>query len=104
MQPWAEKFYKSKAWLKCRKAYIDSVCGICERCGKPGKIVHHKTYLNEKNINDPSVSLNFTNLEYLCQDCHNTEHMERENALVRGGLNFDEKGNLRRTPGKSERI
>lgn len=104
MKPWAEKFYKSKAWLKCRKAYIDSVCGICERCGKPGKIVHHKTYLNEKNINDPSVSLNFTNLEYLCQDCHNTEHMEREDALVRGGLKFGEKGNLIRAPGKKERI
>lgn len=102
MKAWAEKFYKSKRWLKCRKAYIDSVYGICERCGKPGKIVHHKVYLNQKNINDPAVALNFANLEYLCQDCHNVEHSEKKESLVRVGLRFDEKGNLIRAPGVEE--
>lgn len=71
---WAKAFYKSKAWQQCRDGYIKSVFGLCERCGKPGYIVHHKTHLTSSNINDPDVTLNWDNLEYLCQDCHNKEH------------------------------
>lgn len=36
------RLYKSKAWQKCRDAYYISRFGICERCGGPGVIVHHK--------------------------------------------------------------
>ena len=76
-------FYKTAAWLKCRAAYIKSVGGLCERCladGKivPGFIVHHKCYLTPDNIQDPGISLNWDNLEYLCQDCHNKEHFKDE--------------------------
>ena len=81
MKEYARAFYKSTAWQQCRAAYIKSVGGLCERClseGKivPGYIVHHKCYLTPDNINDPSVSLNFDNLEYLCQECHNQEHFK----------------------------
>ena len=41
---------------------------------KPIAIVHHKEYLSAENINDPSVSLSFDNLEGLCDDHHNKEH------------------------------
>ena len=76
-------FYKTAAWLKCRAAYIKSVGGLCERCladGKivPGYIVHHKCYLTPENINDTSVTLNWDNLEYLCQPCHNAIHFKEE--------------------------
>ena len=47
---------------------------ICERCGEPAKIVHHKRWLNRDNINDTDITLNWDNLEALCQDCHNKEH------------------------------
>lgn len=72
-------FYKSGAWKRCRAEYIKKVGGLCERCLAkglivPGYIVHHKIPLTPDNINDPSVSLSFDNLEYLCQDCHNKEH------------------------------
>lgn len=90
--PWKRVFYNSKAWHKCRASYIKSVHGLCERCGQPGKIVHHKTYLNARNVNDPSVSLNHDLLEYLCLTCHNGEHFG--GALVAAGLRFDEDGNL----------
>lgn len=72
-------FYKSAAWLKTRDSYMKSQGGLCERCRKdgiltPAEIVHHKIYLTEDNYKDPSVSLNWDNLEALCLDCHNREH------------------------------
>jgi len=90
-QEWAKAFYKSGAWLKCRAAYIQSVFGLCEKCGRPGWIVHHKIKLTPGNINDPNVTLNWDNLEYLCQDCHNREHGGGSTA---DGLMFDERGDL----------
>ena len=95
MKPWAEKFYKSKAWKKTRKAYYISKYGLCERCGRPGDIVHHKIHLNPSNINDPNITLNFDNLELVCQDCHNKEHSAR--LPVAEGLMFDENGDLVQT-------
>lgn len=102
MKAWAEKFYKSEQWRKCRKAYIHMRHGICERCcDKPGKIVHHKIYLNPGNIDDPIVTMNFNNLELLCQDCHNTEHQSRY-GTTRSGLTFDIDGQLIKSIGYKE--
>ena len=71
-----------------RDAYFSYRCGLCERCGEAGKIVHHKIHLTPENIHDPRVTLNFKNLELLCYDCHSKEHeaerlhreMKREHA------------------------
>ena len=93
MKPFAEAFYKSNAWQKTRRAYIKKAFGLCERCHKPGKIVHHKIHLTAENINDAGVSLNFENLEYLCQDCHNREHRSNSEG-VREGLIFTADGQL----------
>ncbi|MBR0198085.1 MAG: HNH endonuclease [Kiritimatiellae bacterium] len=41
---------------------------ICERCGAPAVICHHREYLNERNALDKH------NLEALCFRCHNEEH------------------------------
>jgi len=97
-QPWAKKLYNSKEWKKCRKAYIESVHGMCERCmskGKynPGYIVHHKTWLTIANIDDPNITLNHNNLYYICKDCHEVEH-HGEKEVVREGLYFNENGEL----------
>lgn len=80
----AKKFYHSKEWQECKNSYILSVFGQCEKCGGAGEIVHHKTLLNEKNIDDPSVSLNHVLLEYLCINCHNKEHAKKGNILSEG--------------------
>lgn len=93
MKEYAKKFYKSTAWRKCRDAYFVYRHGLCERCPSPGKIVHHKCYITPENINDPDITLNHSNLELLCQDCHNREHHERYSA-TRFELKFDEMGNL----------
>lgn len=92
MKQWAEKFYRSKAWRQCRDAYFVFKHGLCERCGGPGKIVHHRIWLTPENINDPNVSLNHEHLELLCQECHNREHHGGD--VVADGLMFDENGDL----------
>jgi len=92
MKSFAKLFYKSKAWRDCRDAYFAYRYGLCERCGKPGKIVHHKIYLTPENINDSNVSLNWDNLELVCQDCHNEEHHSTD--VTSDGLMFDKNGDI----------
>jgi hypothetical protein len=93
VREFAASFYKSSGWKRCRDSYYKHCFGLCERCPSPGRIVHHKEYITPHNINDPNITLDFNNLELLCQDCHNKEHFEKYN-LLRNGLTFDEEGNL----------
>ena len=95
MKEYAKGFYSSDAWKKTRAAYIKKANGLCERCRAvgditPGKIVHHKKYITPNNINNPSITLSFNNLELLCEDCHNKEHKRKENTRYR----FAEDGSL----------
>lgn len=71
---------------------MSSKNGICERCGAPARIVHHREYITPENINDPDITLNWDNLEALCQDCHNKEHFVA--GATAPGLMFDSSGNL----------
>ena len=89
---YAESFYKSDSWERTRAAFAASKFYICERCGRPGSIVHHKVYITPANINNPAVTLSWDNLELLCQDCHNREHHAGE--VVREGLAFNAEGEL----------
>ena len=90
MREMARKFYNSREWHKARQSYISHVHGLCERCGRAGKIVHHKTYITPTNINNPDITLNFNNLEFVCHDCHNEEHLKAR--VIERGLRFDEDG------------
>lgn len=89
---WAKSFYKSKAWRDCREAFFISKHGLCERCGEPGKIAHHKEYLTPDNINNPNVTLNWENLELVCATCHNNEHHSTD--VTAEGLCFNKYGEL----------
>ena len=92
---YAQAFYKSDAWQRTRSAYFKYKCGICERCGGAGKIVHHKIYITPKNIGDPRVTLNFKNLELLCQECHNAEHAKKQSSRYQNSrYTIDENGNV----------
>lgn len=90
----ARGFYNSQKWRDTQKAYMLSKNYICERCGKVASIVHHKTYLNPGNINDPNITLNWDNLEALCSTCHQNEHFLTSNRVTAEGLAFDDQGNL----------
>ena len=90
-----KSFYNSAAWISCRKAYLQSVGYFCERCKakgilEPARIVHHKVYLTKANYKDASISLNFANLEALCLECHNNEHIGDHDKRYA----IDEAGNL----------
>lgn len=79
MQEYAAKFYKSRAWESCRLAYLKQVGGLCEECLKqgrytPGVIVHHKIQITPDNIGCPEITMDFSNLELLCRDCHAQMH------------------------------
>lgn len=75
-------FYNSTAWRKVSSTYLSSKNYLCERCGAPATICHHRQWLDGANVHDPNVALNFDNLEALCQDCHNREHFERRATRI----------------------
>nr|DAT48193.1 MAG TPA: HNH endonuclease [Caudoviricetes sp.] len=100
MQEFARKFYLSKAWRNTRDYIYKRDMGLCVRCGRPGKIVHHKIHLTPQNINDLAITLSEDNLELLCRECHAIEH---EGQLpTAAGLIFDSEGNLVEREGSYE--
>jgi 5-methylcytosine-specific restriction protein A len=92
-QDWAKWFYDSPAWQACREAFGESKHWLCERCGRPGNIAHHKIYLTPENVNDPWITLAWANLELLCHGCHDDEHLPRVKP-TRDGFAFDANGDL----------
>lgn len=88
-----KEFYNSTAWRRLSRAFLLSKNYICERCGQPAAIAHHKIHLTAANIDNPKISMNPANLEALCLDCHNKEHFGTGGATAQG-LTFDRDGNL----------
>ena len=86
-------FYHSTAWKRLSRAFLLSRNYICERCGKPAEIAHHRRYLTAENLTDPAISLNPDHLEALCRDCHNAEHFGHGGATA-AGLTFNQYGDL----------
>lgn len=98
----AKKFYNSKAWKECRQSFIAYRItidgGMCEHCkDKLGYIVDHKEELTPENINNPDVTLNHNNFQYLCLVCHNRKTFGINQEVVREGLMFDSNGDLIRS-------
>ena len=83
MQPWAEEFYKSKAWKAMRRSIWQRDAGLCVDCLKRGKItaaeeVHHIVPLTQDNITDLNISLGSDNLVSVCRECHKARHGARQ--------------------------
>lgn len=79
MKDYAYSFYHSMSWRTTREAYIKSVGRLCELCLKngiyrPAAIVHHKVWINPKNINNPEITLNWNNLIAVCREHHEKIH------------------------------
>lgn len=87
------QFYRSQDWDNCKAQVTvermkDDGVLYCELCGKPivknfnpskrnnaGAVVfHHKTYLNNFNVNDAAISINPKNIMVLHWSCHNEIH------------------------------
>mgnify|MGYP003365477994 CR=1 FL=1 len=86
-RPFAESFYKSKAWERCRDGFMRSKHWTCECCGSPATVAHHKVHLSPKNINDPNITLSWDNLMAVCTDCHAELH--RKNQTMKFDANGD---------------
>ena len=94
MKKFAEHFYKSKQWQKTRDAYFKSQQGLCEICREqgritPGEIVHHTIHLTEETINDPNISLSWSNLQVVCREHHAMLHKINKKRYY-----FDEMGHV----------
>lgn len=70
---------------------------MCEHCGGAGYIVDHIEELNANNIDDPEITLNHDNLQYLCLPCHNKKTFRKHEA-TRDDVMFDDNGNLVQAP------
>jgi predicted kinase len=72
------KFYCSKAWRDLAQAEKIKSNGVCVRCKNIFNIdelrPHHKNELTLDNITDVNISLNPSNIEVICHDCHNIAH------------------------------
>lgn len=88
---WSKAFYNSAAWQNTRAAYMMAQHGLCERCGKPGLIVHHRRALLPQDMGNPEITLGWANLELLCHRCHDLEHMCKRPKPRCG---FDMDGNI----------
>lgn len=87
MKDYARQFYSSKTWQRTRTAYARSVRNLCEVCLAkgvitPAEIVHHKIELTPQNITDPTVTLNWKNLQCVCRECHAAAHGARQRRFV----------------------
>ena len=101
---YAKQFYSSKAWQKCRAAYIAERImidgGLCEKCREqPGEELHHIKHITLNNITDSDIALNANNLMWLCKDCHFKEHREsifkqysKKKRILVDGMWFDNDG------------
>lgn len=67
---------------------------VCEICGNPAEIAHHKIYLNSRNIQNPEISLNQDMLQAVCIECHNRLH--GQGGAVCRGLEFDDNGDIKK--------
>jgi 5-methylcytosine-specific restriction endonuclease McrA len=94
----AKSFYESKAWKQCRHDYLELRHGLCERCGEPGNIVHHKIHITPGNISNPDITLNFDNLKCVCQDCHAAEHAKDSSTAIKKELTFTADGDIVKAP------
>ena len=104
--PYAISFYKSKQWKKCRASFISKCIsqngGLCSICNdRMGYLVHHKKYITPDNINNPDITLNHYNLQYLCTECHNKIH-SGDKEVER--YYFDSEGNVQEIVNNKEDV
>jgi 5-methylcytosine-specific restriction enzyme A len=87
---YTDGFYTSSAWTRCRQAFIaDRIAtdgGLCQVCKRSlGYIVHHKVPITPQTISDTDVTLNHSNLMFVCIDCHNKLHGDMRCILTADG-------------------
>lgn len=97
--PKVKKFYASKTWRKCQRAYKESGDGLCEKCKElgrrtAGEVVNHRDVtITPDNVDDPSVTLSHDHLILMCRRCYMQEHPEAYGHTARR-YSIDEHGRI----------
>ena len=66
--------YGTTAWRRIRRHVLERDHYWCQRCKRTiANTVHHRIPVEER----PDLALEETNLESLCEQCHNASHPER---------------------------
>lgn len=83
MEKIANPFYHTTAWRKLRKVILQRDHGMCVRCmerfmqggirPRHATTVHHIKHMDEY----PDLALEPSNLQSLCDICHNQAHPEK---------------------------
>ena len=92
-----EKFYHSTIWRKTRAQFLNTKHYTCEMCGQVGYLVHHKIPLDDNNVDNPKISLDYNNLLCVCKSCHDKIHHRlngRGNDNDYFKVKFDKDGNV----------
>ncbi len=79
-----DKLYKTSRWRKLRQTIIRRDFGLCQECKRrniytKGTVVHHIVEARE----DITLFWQETNLELVCDACHNREHPERSGGKTK---------------------
>ena len=80
--PERQALYSSLEWAEVVKVVWARDKAICQRCGEPGKHIHHIV-----SFAVPELRADADNLILLCRDCHSWVHSRKntEGEFVKGG-------------------
>jgi len=81
-------FYCSAAWLAIREAVLKRDHYLCQQCKREGRVVTgEKMQMAVDHIlsrrTHPHLELDLSNLETLCQSCHNRKTATRDGGFGR---------------------
>ena len=83
-------FYNSKAWRMTRKFYIKSN-PLCEQCTREGKTTGGQMVDHIKAISIGGDRLHHSNLQTLCNSCHNKKSAKESVEYRKGIKNYERK-------------
>ncbi len=79
-------FYCRKEWLDLAQATKIKSGGVCARCGGVFDLSelrpHHITELTVDNVDNPAIALNPSNIEVVCQACHDQIHPHKYGMVL----------------------
>lgn len=79
----ADPFYLSRSWRRLRLEALQRDHYFCQRCGRrAATVVHHIIPVKER----PDLKRELSNLESVCDACHNALHPERNRRAAQAGV------------------
>jgi 5-methylcytosine-specific restriction endonuclease McrA len=97
MRPGVVERKRGSAGVKDREMIKHRDCGMCQSCGRLGRVVDHIDPLWAGGSDDA------TNKQLLCDDCHDTKTKREATQRAGGGSNFREAVPGHRAPSHADK-